>query len=161
MRVRVRNTGERPVDELVQVYAAAPGHRLVVPQRRLVAHHRRLSLGPAQATVVELEVPADALAVWDVTRGRFVVEPERYHARRTVVGLPSAEGRGRCRRRSVPPRPLRDTSIRALDPPDDRQDITFAERTRAAGTAVEATRGRRSGRLVFRDVYTTGVVGSR
>ena len=156
VRVRVRNTGERPVDELVQAYAAAPGHRLVVPQRCLVAH-QRTRLEPGQATVVELEVPADALTVWDVTRGRFVVEPGRYelHAGPSSACLP-LRAEVDVAGDPVPPRPLRDTSIRALDH-DDRQDITFAERTRAAGTAVEVTRGRRSGRLVFRDVDTTGV----
>ena len=89
VRVTVRNTGSRPVDELVQVYAAAPEHRLPVPHRRLVAH-RRVALAPGGSAVVELPVPSDAFAVWDVTRGRFVVEPGRYelHAGRSSADLP-------------------------------------------------------------------------
>ena len=43
-----------------------------------------------QAAVVDLDVAADAFAVWDVTTGRFVVEPGRYelHAGPSSADLP-------------------------------------------------------------------------
>ncbi|WP_421740475.1 glycoside hydrolase family 3 C-terminal domain-containing protein [Cellulomonas sp.] len=156
VRVTVRNTGDRPVDELVQVYGAAPEHRLRVPQRRLVAH-RRVRLEPGQATVVELEVAADAFAIWDVTRGRFVVEPGRYelHAGPSSAHLPLAVGLD-LDGEPVPPRRLLGTQVRAIDH-DEREDVTFAEHTREAGDALEVTRGRRTGRVVFRDVDLDGV----
>ncbi|MDQ0371719.1 glycoside hydrolase family 3 protein [Cellulomonas humilata] len=155
VRVTVRNTGDRPVDELVQVYAAAPEHRLPVPHRRLVAH-RRVRLEPAQTAVVDLDIAADAFAVWDVTSGRFVVEPGRYelHAGPSSADLPlvvevDVDGE------PVPARRL-DAWVRAIDH-DEREDITFAERTREVGDALEVTRGRRTGWVVFRDVDLTGV----
>ena len=156
VRVTVRNTGDRPVDELVQVYAAAPHHRLPVPHRRLVAH-RRVALAPGSSTVVSLAVPPDAFAVWDVTRGRFVVEPGRYelHAGRSSADLPlvvCVDVGGD----PVPPRALLGTTVRAVDH-DDRDGVTFAERTREAGEALEVSRGQRSGHVVFRDVDLTGV----
>ncbi|WP_315097804.1 glycoside hydrolase family 3 C-terminal domain-containing protein [uncultured Cellulomonas sp.] len=156
VRVTVRNTGDRPVDELVQVYAAAPEHRLPVPHRRLAAH-RRVHLAPGAVADVELVVPDDALAVWDVTRGRFEVEPGRYelHAGPSSADLPlvvalDVDGE------PVPPRTLLDTTVRAIDH-DERSDVWFAERTREAGDAVEVVRGRRSGWLLFRDTDLTGV----
>ncbi|KQR07731.1 glycoside hydrolase family 3 C-terminal domain-containing protein [Cellulomonas sp. Leaf334] len=155
VRVTVRNTGDRPVDELVQVYAAAPEHRLPVPHRRLVAH-RRVRLAPAQTAVVALDVAADAFAVWDVTRGRFVVEPGRYelHAGPSSADLPlviPVDVPGE----PVPARSL-DAWVRAIDH-DDREDVTFAEHTRETGDALEVTRGRRSGWVLFRAVDLTGV----
>lgn len=155
VRVTVRNTGDRPADELVQVYAAAPEHRLPVPHRRLAAH-RRVRLEPGQTTVVALDVPADAFAVWDVTRGRFVVEPGRYelHAGPSAADLPlvvPVDVAGE----PVPPRTL-GSWVRAIDH-DDRADVTFAEQTRETGDALEVSRGRRSGWVLFRDVDLTGV----
>ena len=55
----------------------------------------------------------------------------------------------------VPPRTL-DAWVRAIDH-DEREDVTFAERTREAGDALEVTRGRRTGWVLFRDVDLTGV----
>ena len=55
----------------------------------------------------------------------------------------------------VPARRL-DAWVRAIDH-DEREDVTFAERTREAGDALEVTRGRRTGWVVFRDVDLTGV----
>ncbi|GEK22559.1 glycoside hydrolase family 3 protein [Cellulomonas xylanilytica] len=155
VRVTVRNTGDRPVDELVQVYASAPEHRLPLPHRRLVAH-RRVRLDPGQTAVVALDVAADAFAVWDVTRSRFVVEPGRYelHAGPSSADLPLAvevDVAGE----PVPARTLT-AWVRAIDH-DERDDVTFAERTRETGDALEVSRGRRTGWVLFRDVDLTGV----
>ena len=49
-----------------------------------------------------------------------------------------------------------DAWVRAIDH-DEREDVTFAERTREAGDVLEVTRGRRTGWVLFRDVDLTGV----
>ena len=85
--VHVTNTGSRPVAELVQLYVAADGHRLTVPGRRLVGH-ARVVLAPGASAVVTLPVRARDLAVWDVTRHRFVAEPGHY---RVLAGRSSAD----------------------------------------------------------------------
>lgn len=69
-RVRVRNTGSRPTDELVQLYALAddrPGDGPPLPRpRRLLLAHARVPLGPGEAADVELGFDVARLAVWDV-----------------------------------------------------------------------------------------------
>lgn len=63
--VRVRNDGERAVDELVQLYAL-PAEALTIPTplRTLVAY-RRVHLEPGETADVELTFSPARLAVWD------------------------------------------------------------------------------------------------
>ena len=75
--VVLRNTGNRTAHELVQVYAASPGHRFDFPRRLLVAH-RRVRLEPGERSTVRIPVPVDRLATYSVTDGRMLVEPGTY-----------------------------------------------------------------------------------
>ncbi|MEW9871630.1 glycoside hydrolase family 3 C-terminal domain-containing protein [Arthrobacter sp. HS15c] len=77
IEVVVRNTGTRTAYELVQVYAASPGHRFEFPRRLLVAH-RRVELEPGERRTVRIPVPLDRLATFSVTAGRMLVEPGTY-----------------------------------------------------------------------------------
>ena len=150
-RVHVMNTGSRPVAELVQLYVAADGHRLVVPGRRLVGH-ARVVLEPGASAVVALPVSARDLAVWDVTRGRFVAEPGRY---RVLAGRSSADLPLRAdlevHGEPVPPRAALGRALRAVDF-DDADRIEIAERTRESGEAVQVAAGASSGWVLLRDV---------
>ncbi|WP_457100653.1 glycoside hydrolase family 3 C-terminal domain-containing protein [Microbacterium sp. P5_E9] len=63
--VRVRNTGDREVDELVQVYAQ-PLEALPIPTpQRLLVAYRRVRLAPGESRDVEVVFPVARLAVWD------------------------------------------------------------------------------------------------
>ena len=63
--VRVRNSGDREVDELVQVYAL-PLEALPIPTpQRLLVGYRRVRLAPGESREVEVAFGADRLAVWD------------------------------------------------------------------------------------------------
>lgn len=155
VRVSVTNTGERPVDELVQVYTSAPGHRLTVPRRKLVAHARAL-VAPGATTAVTLPVRVADLAVWDVTRGLLVVEPGRYELH---VG-PSSAATGHVLQLDVegapvPPRAALGAVVRAVDF-DDLDGIEIAERTPDLGEAVQVAAGRTAGAIVLRDVDAVG-----
>ncbi|MFC0196675.1 glycoside hydrolase family 3 C-terminal domain-containing protein [Microbacterium arthrosphaerae] len=88
--VRVRNTGERDAEELVQVYAL-PEEGLAIPTpRRLLVAYARVRLAPGEVRDVELSFPVSRLAVWDdalrldgavddwLHAGALRVQPGRY-----------------------------------------------------------------------------------
>lgn len=155
VRVHVTNTGSRPVAELVQLYVAADGHRLTVPGRRLVGH-ARVALEPGGSEVVTLPVRARDLAIWDVTRHRFVAEPGDY---RVLAGRSSADlplvAHLEVRGEPVPPRAALGHALRAVDF-DDADGIEIAERTADAGDAVQVAARASSGWVVLRDVDARG-----
>ncbi|GAA1974621.1 glycoside hydrolase family 3 C-terminal domain-containing protein [Microbacterium pumilum] len=63
--VRVRNVGDRDVEELVQLYVV-PREALPIPTpRRLLVGYRRVRLAPGASRDVEVEFPVARLAVWD------------------------------------------------------------------------------------------------
>jgi beta-glucosidase len=151
VRVQLNNTGSRPANELVQLYVAAQGHRLTVPQHRLVGH-ARVVLAPGASTVVSLPVSARDLSVWDVTRGRFLAEPGRYRvlAGRSSADLPLEAGL-EVRAEPVPPRAALGRSLRAVDF-DEADRIEIAERTRESGEAIQVAAQASSGWVVLREV---------
>lgn len=134
LEVDISNSGTRTAHELVQVYAASPGHRFEFPRRLLVAH-RRVELGPGQRRTVQIPVPQDRLATFSVTAGRMLVEPGSYEL---MVG-PSAGNLPLGVELSVTgersgPRP-RGTWIRA-ELFDECSHLALVPETPLAGTAV-------------------------
>ena len=154
--VDLANTGSRTAHELVQVYVAAPGHRLTVPRTRL-AGHLRVRLSPGERRTVDVAVDEAALAVWDVRTHTLRVEPGDYELR---VGPSSGDLPLTVRRTvagaSVAPVPVLGTSLRAADF-DDAAGVVITERTRASGEAIEPARDRSSGWIELRDLDLTGV----
>ncbi|MFI8192394.1 beta-glucosidase [Streptomyces sp. NPDC085946] len=69
----VRNTGERPGTEVVQLYLHDPVATVVQPVQRLVGY-TRVPLAPGEARRLRVTVPAD-LASFTGRDGRRVVEP--------------------------------------------------------------------------------------
>ncbi len=75
--VDVTNTGERPGEEIVQLYVgfeASPIERPV----KLLRDFARVALEPGETGTVSLGVDARDLAWYDVEAGGFKVEPMRY-----------------------------------------------------------------------------------
>lgn len=153
-RVRLTNSGTRPAHELVQVYVDAPAHRLPYPHR-LVAH-ARTTLAPGQDAEVTLTVPVRELAVRDVTRDLWVVEPGEYVL---STGPSSAHATHRAVVRldgpAVPPRELLGRRVAAASF-DTASGIDLVDRTRTAGDAVQVRRGADHGALVLRGCRTAG-----
>jgi len=84
--VTVRNTGERPGTEVVQLYLHDPVAQTTRPVVRLIGY-ARVPLEPAASARVEFTVPADATA-FTGTHGRRIVEPGEVELR---FGRSSAE----------------------------------------------------------------------
>ncbi len=63
--VTVANTGARPAEELVQVYACGPQDLPLGTPRRLLLGFRRVRLAPGETRAVEVSFDVARLAVWD------------------------------------------------------------------------------------------------
>ena len=73
-RIMVENTGKRPGDEVVQLYACKVKSAMIRPGKQLVGFER-ISLYPGEKKTVEFVFPAKDLAFWNVKTKAFVVEP--------------------------------------------------------------------------------------
>ena len=74
--VDVTNTGERPGDQVVQLYVKHLGSKVERPRQQL-AGFQRVTLQPNETKTVEIQVPTSRLAYWDVKRQDFRVEAEQ------------------------------------------------------------------------------------
>jgi len=63
--VRVRNSGERDAEELVQLYALPADDFAIATPRRVLVAYRRVRLAPGETRDVELSFSPARLAVWD------------------------------------------------------------------------------------------------
>lgn len=137
--VRVTNTGRRAGDEVVQLYTHQRTSRDKEPLKALHAF-QRVHLNPGQTTTVRLSFPVSALAHYDVTRDRNVVETATYDL---MAGASSADIRQRAAVRvhgeTIPPRNLARTT-RAADF-DDYQGVRLVDESKTGGTAVGAADG--------------------
>ncbi|MEV6958125.1 glycoside hydrolase family 3 N-terminal domain-containing protein [Streptomyces sp. NPDC051207] len=88
LSLTVRNTGERPGTEVVQLYLHDPVASVVQPVQRLVGY-TRVPLAPGESRRVRVTVPAD-LASFTGRDGRRVVEPGELELR---LSASSAEPR--------------------------------------------------------------------
>ena len=69
----VKNTGNRAVDEVVQVYVRLTGTSMEEPVRKLVGF-KRVSLAPGENKTVSFSLGAEAFSLWDM-QNKLVVEP--------------------------------------------------------------------------------------
>jgi beta-glucosidase len=80
--LEVVNTGDRPGDEVVQLYTRQRRSRVKQPVRQLRGF-RRIHLAPGESATVTLPLRVADLVFWDVTRGRPVIEAAEH---RIMVG---------------------------------------------------------------------------
>ncbi|MEU5362382.1 glycoside hydrolase family 3 N-terminal domain-containing protein [Streptomyces sp. NPDC005925] len=88
LSLTVRNTGERPGTEVVQLYLHDPVASVVQPVQRLIGY-TRLALAPGESRRVHVTVPAD-LASFTGRDGHRVIEPGELELR---LSASSAEPR--------------------------------------------------------------------
>ncbi|MBI9116125.1 glycoside hydrolase family 3 N-terminal domain-containing protein [Sanguibacter suaedae] len=154
--VEVTNTGPRAVHEVVQVYASARAHRLVVPVRRL-AGYARVDLAPGERRTVTVAVDDRALSVWDVRSHTLRVEPGAYDL---GVGLSSRDLRSTVPLEvtgdPVAPVSALGRTVRAVDF-DAWHDVRIAERTLLAGEALDVAPGRGRGWVELAGLDLDGV----
>jgi beta-glucosidase len=156
VEVDLVNAGDRPGDEVVQLYTRQRRSRVKQPLRRLRGF-ARVRLDPGERTTVRLRLRAADLAFWDVTRGRPVVEDARHTV---AVGRSSTD-----LRRTAPLRVLGDR-IPPRDPTVDMRAIDadeFAGVDLVTAGADEAVRSAYAGAwLALREVdFRTPATGAR
>ena len=89
LRVRVRNVGERPGKEVVQLWCRAPRGELEKPPRVLCAFAKTKTLSPGEEQLLTLACGERDFASYDETRHAFVLEAGDY---RFLVGEQDAGG---------------------------------------------------------------------
>ncbi|MEV5496089.1 glycoside hydrolase family 3 C-terminal domain-containing protein [Nonomuraea fuscirosea] len=137
--VKVTNTGRVKGDEVVQLYTHQRDSRFAQPVKRLRGF-QRITLAPGETRTVTFPLKRSDLAVWDHTRGRWVVEEATHDV---LVGSASDRIRQRTTLRvpgeTVPVRDLTRTT-RAMDF-DDYAGVAFADESKARGEVVEGSAG--------------------
>ncbi|MEU3347763.1 glycoside hydrolase family 3 C-terminal domain-containing protein [Streptomyces sp. NPDC006700] len=152
----VTNTGRVTADEVAQLYTRAANPSVPRPRRELAAH-RRLTLAPGESATLTFEVPLTRLEFWDVSQGRWRLEPGPYDL---LVGASSQDIRLRTTLtldgEPGTPRPILEQGLDAADF-DEQSGIEIVDRTRTTGDAVTPVPGR-PGELLYRDCdFGTGV----
>lgn len=154
--VTVTNESALPADEVVQLYVRVEGSRVQRPLKKLVAFRRvRIAAGVSQR--IEFLVTGEELAMWDVTRDRFVLEKGEYVF---MAGASSSDIRCSASAQlqggtTIPKRDL--TAITRAENYDDYEDVLLDE-SKEGGTCVTPVAGG-SGWLEFRDVDLLQVSG--
>jgi beta-glucosidase len=145
----VTNPGPGDGDEVVQVYTRKRASRVDQPRLRLRGFER-VPFRAGETRTVRFELHADDLAVWDVTRGRLVVEGGAYDV---LVGRSSADLR-LCAVLEVDGEAIgrRDPAAGAIAAADfdDSWRVALVDETRPRGEAVAPAGG--AGWIAFRDV---------
>lgn len=152
LTVRVTNTGNRPGEEVVQLYGHAEQSRVKRPLKQLLAF-RRVLLQPGESADVSFTLPLSELAMWDVTRERYCIETGTYTfmAGASSGNLPlsaALEVQGEA----IPPRDLKQ-AVKAINY-DDYEGVLIGE-CREGGSAVQVKE--QSGWIAFKDAeFGTG-----
>ncbi|MEU8108603.1 glycoside hydrolase family 3 C-terminal domain-containing protein [Nonomuraea muscovyensis] len=137
--VKVTNTGEVRGEEVVQLYTHQHRSRFKQPVRQLRGF-QRIALAPGESKTVTFPLRRDDLAVWDHTRGRWVVEAATHDV---LVGSASDRIRARATTRvtgeTIPVRDLTRTT-RAMDF-DDYSGVEFADENKVSGDVVAGSAG--------------------
>ena len=71
--VRVKNTGKRDGDEVVQLYVSYPDSKVERPIKQLKGFKREMIKAGEEKTI-DITIPNDELIYWDVNKKQFVVE---------------------------------------------------------------------------------------
>ena len=71
--VDVKNSGDQPGEEVVQLYVRHPESKAQRPLKELRGF-RRVALRPGETRTVEIPLPAKSLRYWDMNRHAFVLE---------------------------------------------------------------------------------------
>lgn len=168
VRVTVRNTGVRPVDELVQVYARAAAPQPADPRTLLVAF-ARVPLEPGERREVDLSFDVARLAVWDVAArvdgapddwvhaGALRVRPGAYE----VAAGPSSASLP-CRAAltvdgpAAGPRPGLGATLHAVAA-SSLSGLVLSDRTRETGAVLAVAPGSAAGTARYDGVDLEGV----
>jgi beta-glucosidase len=74
VKVDVKNTGQRPGDEVVQMYVHNPDTTQVQPKEQLQGFER-IRLKPGETKTVTFSLPVEQLAYWDTKKHEYAINP--------------------------------------------------------------------------------------
>lgn len=151
LTVRVTNSGDRPGEEVVQLYGHAEQSRVKRPLKQLLAF-RRVLLQPGESADVSFTLPLSELAIWDVTRERFCIEAGTFTfmAGASSANLPVSAAL-QVQGETIPPRDLKQPT-KAINY-DAYEGVLIGE-CREGGSAVEVKE--QSGWIAFNDAEFGG-----
>ena len=78
IKAKVRNTGNFPGKETLQLYCSAPNGKLVKPLRELGAYAKTRELAPGESETLVLELPLENMASWDAENDCWLLEQGEY-----------------------------------------------------------------------------------
>lgn len=84
--VKIKNTGKRDGEEIVQCYAACPSWEKTGLKRRLVAY-KRVAIKRGETKTVTLDIPQRMLQRWDTDRKRWTTTHDTF----TIDVVPSSD----------------------------------------------------------------------
>ena len=87
--VKIKNTGQRAGDEVVQLYLRHLNSAVPRPLKEL-ADFKRVYLAPQEEKTIQLSIPASRLAYWNAEKDQWVVEKDQIEL---VVGGSSTDAR--------------------------------------------------------------------
>lgn len=147
VKLQVTNESDIAADEVVQLYVRVEGSRVQRPLKKLVGF-TRIAFQPGETKQVELVVPAEELAIWDVTRDRFCLESAAYTF---AAGASSAhlltEGTITIEGETIPQRQL---SLQTRAENYDDYAHVYLDESKEGGTAVRLSQA--EGWIKFNDV---------
>ncbi len=76
--ITVKNTGEIPGKEVVQIYSSKPDTSIERPRRELRAFGKTPLLQPGDSTRIHLSVPVSELSYWSENKSGWELEPGTY-----------------------------------------------------------------------------------
>jgi len=147
VQLQVTNESAFAADEVVQLYVSTEGSRVQRPLKKL-AGFTRIALQPGETKNVQLIVPAEELAVWDVTRDRFCLEAADYTF---AAGGSSADAKVSATitidGETIPPRNL---SLQTRAENYDDYAHVYLDESKEGGTAVRLSQS--EGWIKFADI---------
>ena len=78
IKAKVKNTGNYPGKEAVQLYYSAPNGKLIKPLRELGAYRKTRELLPSESETLVLKLPLENMASWDEENDCWLLEQGEY-----------------------------------------------------------------------------------
>ena len=78
IKAKVKNTGDYPGKEAVQLYYSAPNGKLIKPLRELGAYRKTRELLPGESETLVLKLPLENMASWDAENDCWLLEQGVY-----------------------------------------------------------------------------------
>lgn len=138
--VNIKNIGDHPDKEVVQVYASAPQGKLNQPWQELKGFQKTKLLNPGEQELVTICFPTESLASYDTETAAFIMEEGDHilrigdHSRHTMqAGMIHVKGQATLRKvvnRMAPDHPLKAIVAKEMIEPTDYGFMSYYQHTK-------------------------------